>query len=129
MNPVVGVDVAKGESQIQAFMDKGEPFGRSEKVSHSLKGLDRLGQILIRLKEETGETPAIILEATGHYHRVLVLYLEREGYPVIVVNPLQAQKFRNTQLRRLKQMPAMPGIWLKCITEKNGVRAVHRRLT
>ena len=102
MNPVVGVDVAKGESQIQAFMDKGEPFGRSEKVSHTLKGLDRLAQVLIQLKEKTGETPAIILEATGHYHRVLVLYLEREGYPVIVVNPLQAQKFRNTQLRKVK---------------------------
>ncbi|MGE8077680.1 hypothetical protein [Peribacillus loiseleuriae] len=26
MNPVVGLDVSKGESQVQAFLDKGKPF-------------------------------------------------------------------------------------------------------
>lgn len=33
---------------------------------------------------------------------MLILYLEREGYPVIQVNPLQAHKFRNTPLRKVK---------------------------
>ena len=28
MNPVVGLDVAKGESQVQAFLDKSKPFGK-----------------------------------------------------------------------------------------------------
>lgn len=58
MNPIVGVDVAKGESQTQAFTSKGEPFGKSEKVSHSLQGLDRFDQVLSQLKEKTGETPS-----------------------------------------------------------------------
>ena len=26
MNPVVGLDVAKGESQVQAFLDKKKPY-------------------------------------------------------------------------------------------------------
>ena len=26
MNPVVGLDVAKGESQVQAFLDKSKPL-------------------------------------------------------------------------------------------------------
>jgi transposase len=26
MNPVVGLDISKGESQVQAFVDKGKPF-------------------------------------------------------------------------------------------------------
>ncbi|MFJ5624594.1 hypothetical protein ACIQD3_18120 [Peribacillus loiseleuriae] len=26
MNPVVGLDVAKGESQVQAFLDKSKPY-------------------------------------------------------------------------------------------------------
>lgn len=29
LNPVVGLDVAKGESQVQAFLDKSKPFGKS----------------------------------------------------------------------------------------------------
>lgn len=26
MNPVIGLDVAKGESEVQAFLDKDKPF-------------------------------------------------------------------------------------------------------
>ena len=26
MNPVIGLDVAKGESQVQAFLDKKKPY-------------------------------------------------------------------------------------------------------
>jgi len=26
MNPVVGLDVSNGESQVQAFLDKGKPY-------------------------------------------------------------------------------------------------------
>ncbi|WP_369009956.1 hypothetical protein [Paenibacillus dendritiformis] len=47
-------------------------------------------------------------------------YLEREGYPVIVVNPLQAKKFRNKHLRKVKMLTT-PGTWLNCITVKNGI--------
>nr|WP_157801023.1 hypothetical protein [Bacillus solitudinis] len=42
MNPVIGLDVSKGESQIQAFLDKGKPYRKSSKVSHTLEGLDYL---------------------------------------------------------------------------------------
>ena len=42
MNPVVGLDVAKGESQVQAFLDKKKPYKRSFKVAHTLEGLDSL---------------------------------------------------------------------------------------
>ena len=38
MNPVVGLDVSKGESQVQAFLDKGKPYRKSFKVcTHILK--------------------------------------------------------------------------------------------
>lgn len=36
MNPVVGLDISKGESQVQAFLDKGKPYRKSFKVSHTL---------------------------------------------------------------------------------------------
>ena len=40
MNPVIGLDVAKGESQVQAFLDKKQPYKKSFKVAHTLEGLD-----------------------------------------------------------------------------------------
>ena len=36
MNPVVGLDVAKGESQVQAFLDKKKSYKKSFKVAHTL---------------------------------------------------------------------------------------------
>jgi hypothetical protein len=42
MNPVIGLDVAKGESQVQAFLDKKHPYKKSFKVAHILEGLKSL---------------------------------------------------------------------------------------
>jgi transposase len=53
MNPVVGLDVSKGESQIQAFIDRNKPFHKSFKVSHTLEGLGFLVEFLKEVKKET----------------------------------------------------------------------------
>ena len=42
MNPVVGLDVSKGESQVQAFLDKGKPYRKSFSIKHTLEGLGSL---------------------------------------------------------------------------------------
>lgn len=42
MNPVIGLDVAKGESQVQSFLDKKKPYKKSFKVAHKLEGLTSL---------------------------------------------------------------------------------------
>ncbi len=38
MNPVIGLDVSKGESQVQAFLEKGKPYRKSFSIKHDLKG-------------------------------------------------------------------------------------------
>ncbi|CRK84547.1 transposase IS116/IS110/IS902 family protein [Neobacillus massiliamazoniensis] len=50
MNPVVGLDVAKGESQVQAYLEKKKPYKTSFKVTHTLEGLERLHQFLEELR-------------------------------------------------------------------------------
>ncbi len=34
MNPVIGLDVSKGESEVQAFLDKRKPYKKSFSVLH-----------------------------------------------------------------------------------------------
>jgi transposase len=46
MNPVVGLDVSKGESQVQAFLDKGKPYRKSFKIPHTNEGLSLLEEFL-----------------------------------------------------------------------------------
>ena len=42
MNPVIGLDVAKGESQVQAYLERKKPYKKSFKVKHDLDGLASL---------------------------------------------------------------------------------------
>ncbi|WHY58597.1 IS110 family transposase [Peribacillus simplex] len=102
MNPVIGLDVSKGESQVQAFLDKGKPYRKSFKVSHTVEGLGLLEKFLDEVKRETGKKPPLILEATGHYHSSVVQYLEDRGYLLIIINPLISYKAKSSSLRKVK---------------------------
>lgn len=102
MKPVIGIDVAKGKSVVQCFLKRNRPVGRTETILHTPKGFARLKSLLTELEQQSGFKPQIILEPTGHYHRVLVQYLQCEGFEVILVNPLQAQRARRTGLRKVK---------------------------
>jgi hypothetical protein len=57
MNPVVGLDISKGESQVQAFLDKGKPYRKSFKISHTVEGLSSLLLFLEDVKKESGKKP------------------------------------------------------------------------
>lgn len=57
MNPVVGLDVAKGASQIQMFLDKKMTYKNSVKVEHTVEGLEELHSYLLDLERQTGMKP------------------------------------------------------------------------
>ena len=102
MQPVIGVDVAKGCSVIQGFLSRGEPWGKAETISHDTSGFRRLSALLDELQGQTGIAPVVVLEATGHYHRGMVQYLERNGVQHFILNPLQSKRAKGTKLRKVK---------------------------
>ncbi len=100
MNPVVGLDVAKGESQVQAFLDKRKPYRKSFSILHNVEEFNTI--FLKFLKEvETlgGKKPTVILESTGHYHTPVV---QLHQYVYIIVNPLIAYRAKSSSLRKVK---------------------------
>jgi transposase len=102
MNPVIGLDVAKGESQVQAFLDKKKPYKKSFKIAHSLEGLASLLDFIKELEDVSGGRPPIVLESTGHYHTPIVQYFEDRGYLLIIVNPLISYRAKSSSLRKVK---------------------------
>ncbi|MEG0553785.1 MAG: IS110 family transposase [Carnobacterium sp.] len=102
MNPVVGLDVAKGESQVQMFLDKKLPYKNSVKIAHTLEGLEEFHSYLLDLERETGMKPPVVLESTGHYHAPVVQFLEAREYIVIIVNPLVSYRAKSSSLRKTK---------------------------
>lgn len=102
MNPVIVLDVAKGESQVQAFLDKKLPYKKSFKVTHTLEGLSSLLDFIREVEGISGIHPPIVLEATGHYHTPIVQYFEKRGYLLIIVNPLVSFRAKSFNLRKVK---------------------------
>src|SRR3954470_7101298 len=102
MNPVIGLDVAKGESQVQAFLDKKQPYKKSFKVAHTLEGLSSLLDFIREVEDVSGGRPPIVLESTGHYHTPIVQYFEDRGYLLIIVNPLISYRAKSSSLRKVK---------------------------
>ncbi|MED0709697.1 IS110 family transposase [Aneurinibacillus aneurinilyticus] len=102
MEPVIGLDVAKGVSVFQAFMKRNEACGKPEAIRHTEDGFERLGDVIRLLEQQTGKQPVVILEATGHYHRIVVAHLERTGVTYFIVNPLLSKRAKSAQLRKVK---------------------------
>ncbi|MBP2077114.1 transposase [Oceanobacillus polygoni] len=102
MNPVVGLDVVKGESQVQGFQDKKKPYKASFKVSHTLEELETLLHFLIEIENIAGVRPSVVLESTGHYHTPVIQYVDKHGYLVIIVNPLISYRAKSSSLRKVK---------------------------
>lgn len=103
MNPVIGLDVSKGESQVQAFLDKGKPYRKSFSIKHDLKGLGSLLEFLHEVeKSANGNQPTVVLESTGHYHFPVIQFLEEQKYVYIIVNPLISHRAKSSSLRKVK---------------------------
>lgn len=62
MNPVVGLDVSKGENHVQAFFDKGQPYGKSFSISHTREGLDTFLHFLKNVESITSQLAIIRLQ-------------------------------------------------------------------
>jgi transposase len=102
MNPVVGLDVAKGENQVQAFLDKSKPYGKSFSIHHTREELDYFIDFLKEIEEVTGQMPMVILESTGHYHSPVVQYMEEHEILYILLNPIISYQAKKSSLRKVK---------------------------
>ena len=94
MNPVIGLDVSKGESHAQAFLDRGVTHGKIFRFKHDLEGLASFLDYVKELESAAGMRPCIVMEATGHYHSPVVQFLDEQQYLYIVINPLISYEAR-----------------------------------
>ncbi|ADC51991.1 transposase IS116/IS110/IS902 family protein (plasmid) [Alkalihalophilus pseudofirmus OF4] len=103
MNPVIGLDVSKGESQVQAFLDKGKPYRKSFSIKHNREGLETFLAFLQEVEQAAqGQPPSVVLESTGHYHLPVIQFLEDQKYVYIVINPLISHRAKSSSLRKVK---------------------------
>ncbi|MFS1512404.1 IS110 family transposase [Chengkuizengella sp. SCS-71B] len=102
MDPVIGLDIAKGESQVQAFLQKKSSYKKSFKFEHHLDGLDVFYKFYKEVEAEAEKAPVVIFESTGHYHEPVVQFLERERIVYIMVNPIISHGAKKSSMRKVK---------------------------
>ncbi|GAB3806461.1 IS110 family RNA-guided transposase [Virgibacillus kimchii] len=102
MDPVIGLDVAKGESQVQAFLQRKQTYKQSFKFAHDLQGLHVFHRFYQEVERVSGQPPAIIFESTGHYHEPVLQFLENHGITYYLINPVVSFEARRTSLRKVK---------------------------
>ena len=91
----LGIDIGKFYHLVTLWEGKDRYY--TFKISVDQKGFFKL---LERLKEYPQDEILIGMEATGHYFLSLYEFLLNQGYQnLVVLNPLQVQAFRNTNLR------------------------------
>lgn len=106
MDPVIGLDVAKGESQVQAFLARKQPFGKTFKFKHDTNGLRDFYVFYKEVKLNAEADPVDIFESTGHYHEPVLQYLEEKRITYYLVNPVVSYETKKSSLRKVKSDPA-----------------------
>src|SRR5699024_12381974 len=86
MDPVIGLDVAKGESQVQAFLQRKETYKQSFKFTHDLPGLHTFHSFYQDVDRVSVQPPAVIFESTVHYHKPILRFLEYKDIDYYLVN-------------------------------------------
>lgn len=93
-----GIDVAKHEHAVALVDEQGHKVQPVFRVENNRNGMDHLVEVLAVL-----EGPITVgLEATGHYWLSLYEVLSSQGYPIVVLNPMQVAAYRKSGVRKLK---------------------------
>ena len=103
MSQVVGIDVG-AYKHAAAVCRSGEPKADKKvfRYAATRPGFNELDLWL----ERQGQVDKVVMESSGHYWWPLASHLHRRGFPVAVVNPLEAKYFAKSRLQRSKSDPA-----------------------
>ena len=118
--PVVGIDVSKRFSDMCILSPDNQIFAQT-KIYHDSTSMKRAEALLKKATEAFGGRPAVVMEATSHYHLILFQFFSDCGYDVLVVNPLQSSSMKDFSIRKRKTDKVN---WLCCIVPRP---CVHRR--
>lgn len=100
--PCIAIDVSKGSSHLQGYLDRETAFSNVKKIDHDRKGFDEILTLSSDIKKKVNQNPVVVFEATGVYHRGLQSFLSENDIKTIIVSPLQSAKFRKQELRTKK---------------------------
>lgn len=102
LTPVAGIDVGKRFSEMAILSPSNEIFARIRINHDSYSNFERAFELLRKAEKEFAVKPVVVMESTGHYHKILFHSLTTVGYEVCVINPIQSDSIKNIAVRKVK---------------------------
>ncbi len=101
-NTCITIDVSQNKSHIQGFIGPNKPLNKAKSMRHTKQGYQFILTLKNIIESKTNETPLIIFEFTGIYHKSLEKFLVSQNLKYHIVAPLRAAKARNSEIREQK---------------------------
>lgn len=98
---IVGIDVAKRSHEVSIITSEGQTVQRAFSISNNCTGYNCLMEKIKKLTNVRSEI-VFAMESTAHYWLALYTRLHKDGYPVVVLNPIQTGAMREMFIRKTK---------------------------
>ena len=99
---VIGADVAKEFSEV-CILGLDHSVHKRLTVQHDSKeSMAYLIQVIKAKEKDFEATATVVLESTGHYHKILERALLEHGIGVVEINPIQSDSIKNLSIRKVK---------------------------
>lgn len=108
----VGIDVAKNSHFASAVNSDGEVIFNPFSFPNSNEGFNLL---LSKLNSFEHDQYFIGLESTGHYSDNIVSFLYSKGFNIGIINPIQTDSLRNSNIRKTKNDKVDTFLIIQCL--------------
>ncbi len=98
---IVGIDIAKRSHVVRVIDSDGQTVCKPFSIRNNCSGCNALLERLRKLTNQKSEF-IIAMEATAHYWLALYTRLQKEGYRVVVLNPIQTSAMREMLMQDAK---------------------------
>src|SRR5690606_8259742 len=96
------IDVGKFFSEMVIISPSNELFARMRIHHDSNADMRRAIELLKKAEKDFASRPFIVMESTGHYHKILFHFLQKSGFEVSTINPIQTNCIKNFGIRKVK---------------------------
>jgi transposase len=102
LRPIAGIDVGKFFSEMAILSPSNEVVARMKIHHDSSADVKRAIELLEKMEKDFASRPFVVMESTGHYHKILFHSLCKAGFEVYVTNPIQTDSIKNIGIRKVK---------------------------
>lgn len=98
---IVGIDVVKRSHEVSIITSEGQIVHRAFSICNNCTGYNLMMEKVRKLTNIKGQI-VFAMESTAHYWLALYTRLKKDGYPVVVLNPIQTNAMREMFIRKTK---------------------------